>query len=120
MTTEPNDSFIEKRLFPRVKAPVFCRPAGFLKPRYRTGNISLGGVRIFTEAPIKEGRRLEIELFLPDNQTIVAIVRVVWLVELPPGSEARYDVGLEFIRLYPEDAQKIQIVLDTSLDKETV
>jgi c-di-GMP-binding flagellar brake protein YcgR len=114
MTAESNNRFIERRRFPRVKAPVYCRPAGFLKPRHRIGNISLGGLRIYSDKFFKTDERMEIEIFLPDNQSIVEIVRVVWIKELPSGSEALYDVGLEFIRLSPEDAHKLQVVMDTT------
>jgi hypothetical protein len=113
MTTESNDSSKERRRFPRVKAPIFCRPAGFLKARYKIGNVSLGGFRIFSDTLYKAEERLEIEIFLPDNQSIVEIVRVVWIKELPPSSEALYDVGIEFIRLSSQDAHKLQMVLET-------
>jgi hypothetical protein len=113
MTTESKHPFSERRRFPRVKAPVFCRPAGFLKPRHRIGNVSLSGLRIYSDKLFKAEERMEIEIFFPDNQSIVEIVRVVWIKELPPGSEALYDVGLEFLRLSSEDAHKLQMVLDT-------
>jgi hypothetical protein len=113
MTTESNDLSKERRRFPRVKAPIFCRPAGFLKARHRIGNVSRGGFRIFSDTLYKAEERLEIEIFLPNNQSIVEIVRIVWIKELPPSSEALYDVGIEFIRLSPEDARKLQMVLET-------
>jgi c-di-GMP-binding flagellar brake protein YcgR len=114
MTSEANNSMKERRHFPRVQAPIFCRPAGFLKARHRIGNVSLGGLRIYSDQLYKSEDRLEIEIFLPDNQSVVEIVRVVWIKELPPNSEALYDVGLEFIRLSPQDAQKLQLVLDNA------
>ncbi len=118
MTTESKDSFKDKRRFPRAKAPIFCRPAGFLKPRLKIGNVSLGGLRIYSDTLYKEKKRLEIEIFLPNNESLVEIVQVVWIKELPPDSEALYDVGLEFIRLSPEDAQKIQMVLEMSPEEQ--
>jgi c-di-GMP-binding flagellar brake protein YcgR len=117
MTTEPDKADIERRRFPRVKAPIFCRPAGFLKARKRIGNISLGGLRIFSDQYYKPEQRLEIEIFLPQNQSLIEITRVVWIKELPPGSEALYDLGLEFIRLSPEESLKLQEVLEASPDQ---
>lgn len=118
MTTESNKSNEDRRRFPRARAPIFCRPAGFLKPRLKIGNVSLGGLRIYSDKLYKEAERLEIEIFLPNNQSLVEIVQVVWIKELPPDSEALYDVGLEFIRLSPEDAQKLQMVLEIPPDKQ--
>ncbi|MBA4393367.1 MAG: hypothetical protein C0407_07425 [Desulfobacca sp.] len=114
MPIESENSLKERRRFLRVQAPIFCRPAGFLKARQRIGNVSLGGLKIYSDQLFKPEARLEIEIFLPDNQSLVEIVRVVWIKELPPNSEALYDLGLEFIRLTPEDAQKIQMVLEST------
>ncbi len=116
MSTETKDSTKDRRRFPRAKAPIFCRPAGFLKPRLKIGNVSLGGLRIYSDTLYKEKERLEIEIFLPSKESLVELVQVVWIRELPPDSEALYDVGLEFIRLSPEDAQKLQMVLEMPPD----
>jgi hypothetical protein len=113
MTATSEKSIEERRRFPRIKAPIFCRPAGFLTPRKKLGNISLGGLRIFSDQFHKPEKRMEIEIFLPDNLTMVELVRVVWIKELPPGSEAFYDIGVEFIRLAPENAIRLQAVLET-------
>jgi hypothetical protein len=113
MTPESKNPFNERRRFSRVKVPVYCRPAGFLKPRQRIGNISLGGLRVYTDEFFKIGDRREIEIFLPDNQSIVEIVRVVWIKELPTGSNVLYDVALEFLRLSSESAHRHLVVLDT-------
>jgi hypothetical protein len=43
-----------------------------------------------------------------------AIVRIVWISALPPGSEALYDVGLEFINIADDVIPKLQSVLEES------
>lgn len=112
---ERNESTQDRRRFPRVKAPVYYRPASILKARHRITNISLGGLRIYSDERLKEGKRLEIELFLPSGHSVEAIARVVWIKELPPDSKAHYDVGLEFISLPPNALQELKSVLeDTS------
>ncbi len=60
-------------------------------------------MRIYSNNPLKEKQSLEIELHLPCGKSVVASVRVAWIKALPPGSDALYDVGLEFINL-PEDS----------------
>jgi c-di-GMP-binding flagellar brake protein YcgR len=103
---------MDRREFPRVNAPVFCRPLGkpFFKRR-RATDISLGGVRIFADEAPASGDRLELELFLPDSGELVCTVEVVWVDDLPEGSPARYDVGVKFVRISPADRQRLSAVL---------
>jgi hypothetical protein len=106
-------SNLDKRRFPRVKAPVLYRPIKLLGPRRRILNISPGGVRIFSDEQLREEDQLELELFLPNGQTIVATARVVWIKRLPPDEDARFDVGLEFTSLPDNATQELKYVLDT-------
>lgn len=62
----------------------------------------------------RKGKRLEIELFLPDGQTISAPARVVWIKALPEGSKASYDMGLEFMSLPRNAMKQLKSVLDPS------
>jgi hypothetical protein len=112
MTSEDPNTLKERRRFPRVMAPIFCRPAGFLQPRKKIGNISLGGLRIYSDQLYKLKDRLEIEIFLPDQKSIIEVVQVVWIKALPPDGEALYDLGVEFIRLAPENVLRLQAVLE--------
>jgi hypothetical protein len=105
---------VDERVFPRVKAPVYYRSASILGPRRRVTNISVRGVRIYSDEPLREGRRLEVELFLPTGRTLVSTVRVVWVRTLPPGSPALYDVGVEFLDLPQEAAEALTDVLEQS------
>ena len=80
----------------------------------QASNISLAGVRIYSNKPFKKDQALEIELLLPNGTSLKAIVRVVWISALPPGSEALYDVGLEFLNIADDVIPKLQSVLEES------
>jgi hypothetical protein len=93
----------DRRKFPRVSAPVFCRPIG--KPlfgRRRATDVSLGGMRLYSDDAPDLGDRLELELFLPDDKTVTCAVEVVWVDTLAEGSPARFDVGVKFVEVSQE------------------
>ncbi len=116
MTTKSTSGEQERRAYKRVQAPVYCRPAGlalrFLQQKQKPLDISLGGMRIYSDEPVKKGTRLELELFLPDNSSVTCKVEAVWIVVLPPGSPAKHDVGLKFIDIKPEDRDRLGAVLE--------
>ncbi|MGQ9673934.1 MAG: PilZ domain-containing protein, partial [Candidatus Aminicenantales bacterium] len=94
----------ERRRFPRVMAPVLWREArqpleGRRTKRERISNISLGGVRIYSDERLEVGQQLNLEFFLPGGTSIEARARVIWFLELPPGAPGVFDVGLEFLAL---------------------
>ena len=113
-----DESKPEKRIYPRVNIPVYYRPASIFKTRHRISNISLGGIRIYSDQEFKKGKRLEIELFLPSGQSVEAIAKVIWTKELPKDATARYDVGLEFIALPPNAIGELQTIMDEPELKE--
>lgn len=101
-----------RRSFPRVNAPVFCRPVG--KPlfgRRQVADASLGGLRLYADEPPNPGDRLELELFLPEGQEVTCTVEVVWVDDLPEGSPARHDVGVKFVNIAEKDRQHLSAVL---------
>lgn len=104
-----------RRRYQRIQAPIFIRPVGPLS-RVRSqqvANISLGGLRAFSDDKHKPGERLELELFLPDQSSVTVIAEVVWLQELPAGSPARFDVGMRYVDVEPEDLERLaQIMSD--------
>jgi c-di-GMP-binding flagellar brake protein YcgR len=106
-TTEDN-----RRKFPRLKAPSIYRAAPFRLRREPVINISLGGIRIYSDEELKIGKRLEMELFLPDNTSIVCTARVVWQKTLPEGEAAKYDVGFEFLNIPPDALKRLTKVLE--------
>ena len=113
-----NKSESNRRRFPRVRAPVFYRPASTFGTSRKATNLSLVGVRVYSNRPFKEAQVLEIELLLPSGESVKAVVRVVWIMVLPPGSDALYDVGLEFVKLPPDAVDKLKFVLEKSNSNE--
>ncbi len=103
----------ERRLYPRLRAPVYCSPVGLpLFPgKRRPLDIGLGGVRVYTDEELKEGSRLELEIFLPDGTSVVFKVEVVWVDKLPEGAPARCDVGLMFTAIHPQYRERLSSVL---------
>lgn len=105
------DTQEERRRYPRLEVPIMYRSSRKEGPASPTQNFSLGGVRIFSNAYLKEGKQIEIELCLPQEESIVATVRVVWTKVLPPGSDAVFDIALEFLDLPDGSMDKIIKVL---------
>lgn len=109
----PPDQPRERRKFRRIKAALYCRPAGmsFLARQREPVDVSLGGVRIFSDDPLKIGKLLKMEFFLPDVEPVTYTAEVVWIDPLPSGAPAKFDVGLKFIQLDPGALQLLTQVL---------
>ena len=101
----------ERRRFPRIMAPVLYRTSQMLAKRKRVSNISLGGVRIYSDERLDVGQELELEFFFPNRTVVKAKARVVWIKELPPGSRGIYDVGLEFVAFPKKAREELSSVL---------
>lgn len=103
---------VDRRQFPRVNAPVFCRPLGRpLFGRRRANDVSLGGMRLYADEAPKPGDRLELELFLPDQSEITCRTEVVWVEELAQGAPARFEVGVKFVDVSAQDMERLSAVL---------
>jgi hypothetical protein len=102
----------KKRQYPRLKAPVYCRSGSALSSHKPVINISLGGFRIHSDEKLKIGKRLELELMLPDDTLLTCMLRVVWQRRLPVGSDAKYDVGLRFIDVSDDKLHQLSEVLE--------
>ena len=101
----PSDDGHERRQYRRIHAPVYCRPAGLkiMSKHQEAVDVSRGGVRIYSDEPMKVGDRLTMELFLKDaTEEVVFQAEVAWVERLPKGALARFDVGLKFLHLAPE------------------
>lgn len=103
---------LDRRRFPRVMAPIFYRAPRLITLKRRVSNISIGGVRIYSDERFEVGKRMEVELFMPGDFSITATARVVWIDELPPDADARFDVGLQFMDLAPEAMEQLKAVLE--------
>ena len=100
----------ERRRYRRIQAPVFCRPAR-LQIMHQAIDVSMGGVRVYSDMEVEKGEQLKLELFLPDGVTIGFTGKVVWLERLPAGSPARFDVGLMFLDVTAEARRLLMTVL---------
>jgi c-di-GMP-binding flagellar brake protein YcgR len=91
----------DRREFPRVDAPMYCRPARRrLLRRRKVVDVGLGGMRVYSDDPFVAGDRLEIDLLSGDGEDFVTcLTEVVWIRELEAGKPARYDVGLRFLEI---------------------
>lgn len=96
-----------------MQANVVCRPAGaaMFHHRRNTQDISLAGMRVFTDERFKVGDRLDLDVLLPDGITVRCWARVVWLGALADGAPAKFDVGLKFLDMAEPDIQRLASVL---------
>ena len=100
----------ERRKYRRIEAPVFCRPARVQIMR-RAIDVSMGGVRVFSDIALEIGEELKMELFLPDGASAEFTCRVAWIEHLPEGAAAKFDVGLSFVDADPAAKKALQSVL---------
>lgn len=103
----------ERRRYRRLHAPILIRPVSALasRARHEVNDISLGGLRAYSDDKQKPGARFEMELFLPDQSSVTVLAEVVWVETLPEGAPARFDVGLRFVDANPEDLDRVARIL---------
>ena len=101
--------------YPRLQAPVYFTRAGSRWPwrkRQPTGRLP-GGVSVFTDdEPLERGVSLRLEIFLRDGTNVVCRAQVAWVEMLPDGAPARYEVGLDFTALRPNDRERLFTALE--------
>ena len=113
LTMEPYESQSERRQYPRIRAPILWRPVGPLTSSTPLIDISLGGLRVYSDISHKTGERMEIEVFLHNGTTVTCLVEMAWCRELPEGSHAAFDLGLQFVDLSPEGLARLSTVLES-------
>ena len=102
----------DRRQYRRLHVPVFCRAAGMeVMSRRHPIDLSFGGIRIYSEEPFKKGERLTLELMAQGAPATTFTAEVVWIEHLPAGSPARYDIGLRFQGVDPEQAKVLERML---------
>lgn len=104
---------VNRREYPRFHAPVCYRSASLFSARKPLVNISLGGIRIYSDEKFKIGKRLEIELIMPDDSVMTCTARVVWQSPLPEHAQAKYDTGLQFLDIAAGDVQRLSEILQS-------
>lgn len=82
-----------------------------LHHRRSTKDISLGGMRVFSDEEFTVGRRLDLDVLLPEGEPVRCWAEVVWTVALGDGAPARWDVGLKFTDMDPADVDRLASVL---------
>jgi hypothetical protein len=102
----------DRRRFQRVIVPVLYRIPKHSTPKRQVKNLSIGGVRIYSDEDLDVGQTLELEFFLPNGITIEAAAKVVWIKKQQPGSEGLYDVGMEFTNLSEVALMELDSVLN--------
>jgi sugar transferase (PEP-CTERM/EpsH1 system associated) len=98
---------IDRRNFPRLNAHVLWRPLGLIGPQLPVVDVSLGGMRMYSDERLKVGTRVEIDLLLTSEPAIEFLARVVRIDALPAGSPAAYDVALAFLDVPPEARSRL-------------
>ncbi len=103
----------ERRRYRRIQAPVYCRPAGvsLLARRRQPVDLSLGGVRVFSDDKYRVGELVKMEFFLSGTEPVTYTAQVVWIDPLPRGGPARFDVGLKFVDLSPLALEQLASLL---------
>jgi len=79
-------------------------------------DLSRGGARVQSREPLAPGRRLLLELDLPDGRRFEAIARVAW-ARLEPAAgndaaEGAYGLGLEFLGGTPDHRTRLETFLE--------
>ena len=109
---EPIGSPVERRTYRRIQAPVYCRPAGLLAGTGREPvDISLGGVRVFSDDKYRIGQFVKMEFFADGVDPFTYTAEVVWIEDLKKGSPAKFDVGLKFVDLAPGALEALAKIL---------
>jgi hypothetical protein len=105
----PDAPDIDRRRYRRVQAPILVRPAGVLAQMsiQRVSDISLGGIRTFSDVDLPRGRRLEIELLFQDETSSTVLVEVAWVERLGAGAPAPFEMGLRIVDAGREDLERI-------------
>ena len=113
--TKTNPPSTERRHFKRLHAPVLCRPLGATptdpEGKRKVLDISLGGIRVYTDDRHKVGEHLELELFLPSGETMTLDTLIVWVDALKPGDPAKFELGLEYVDIAAADLARIDGLL---------
>lgn len=122
------ESSPERRRYPRINLQVPIRMSTIDpeldpwtgRPFFRTcqetvADLSRGGARVQSREPLAPGRRLLLELDLPDGRSFEAIARVAW-ARLEPGfsndaADGAYGLGLEFLGGTPDHVSRLETFL---------
>ena len=99
----------DRRRFPRVLADILWRPAGLevFHSHRNVSDLSLGGMRAFSDDALRVGERLECEVLPQGDRPIRVWGSVVWCVPSDTSSGAVYEAGVMFTDMEPDDLQRL-------------
>ena len=108
---------LERRRFER--APITAQveyeltnsSSGPSRVRRHVANISLGGMFISTEEPIRVGTRMVVRFELPNRHRVIAVSRVCY-------ARKGLGLGVEFLNLDDEDHEEIEAYIAILKAKE--
>jgi c-di-GMP-binding flagellar brake protein YcgR len=108
---------LERRRFER--APIVAQveyeltnsSSGPSRVRRSMANISIGGLFINTEEPIRAGTRMVVRFELPNRHRVIAVSRVCYV-------KKGQGLGVEFLTLDDEDREEIEAYIELLRAKE--
>jgi hypothetical protein len=81
-------------------------------------DVGLGGMRVYSDDPLKIGARFEVELFFPQGDSATCLTEVMWIRKLPEDSPAIYDIGLQFLDVPHHALNRLGTVLKNTDDDD--
>ncbi len=126
-----DESHDKERRHPRVPAMIPVRISTLAperdpwtgRPFFRASqetcaNVSRGGAFVRTEEPLTPGRRILLELHLPNGSSLEAIGRVAWTKRVMGPSERDADagVGIEFLGGAAEQFDALELFIGKNID----
>jgi c-di-GMP-binding flagellar brake protein YcgR len=115
----PSGVHPDRRKYRRIRAPLLCRPTGAPSPsKLQTVDVSLGGLRIYSDASMRVGSYVELDFVVPDMPPVTCTAEVMWVEELTAGASARFEMGLRFLPLDHEALKLLLHVLGSENESE--
>jgi Tfp pilus assembly protein PilZ len=125
--SNPTDPHANRRRHPRISADFAVRISTieperdawtgrpfFRASRETCANVSRGGAFVHTAEPLTPGRRILIELELPDGSGLEAIGRVAWTKRVlsPRERDRQAGIGVEFLGGNPDQFSALEAYID--------
>jgi PilZ domain-containing protein len=93
--------------FRRLNLPAFFSPVRNRRRPVYSADLPLDGIRMYSDDPLLPGDVLAVELFLPGRVSVRCVLRVAWVMEMPSGAPAAYDIGFLFRDIRLKDYTQI-------------
>ena len=115
------DSGSEKRLFPRLPARNLIKikhaGGGEIEKLSNISDISEGGLRIVCHDRLPIGTELDIQVNVPEKQTVLNLNgKVVWVKEMK-NQKGAFFAGVAFTGIKESDRNMVRELIQTRLDQ---